>query len=141
VKYNKHYAGKLSEPEMPANGLRPDQVGKEGTDMFVQEDSYFKTYAAYFARFIKEYRSQGINIGMVMPQNEFNSPQPFPSCCWTSAGLARFISFLGPEMEKLNVEVFLGTLERPNDKLVDVPLLDPKSSKYIKAPCRGRGRL
>jgi glucosylceramidase len=132
MKYNKHYAGKLSEPEMPANGLRPDQTGKEGTDMFVQEDPYFKTYAAYFARFIKEYRSQGINIGMVMPQNEFNSPQPFPSCCWTPEGLARFISFLGPEMEKLNVEVFLGTMERPNDKLVDVPLLDPKSSKYIK---------
>ena len=46
MKYNKHYAGKLSEPEMPANGLRPDQVGKEGTDMFIQEDPYFKTYAA-----------------------------------------------------------------------------------------------
>jgi glucosylceramidase len=141
MKYNKHYAGKLSEPEMPANGLRPDQVGKEGTDMFIQEDPYFKTYAAYFARFIKEYRSQGINIGMVMPQNEFNSPQPFPSCCWTPEGLARFISFLGPEMEKLNVEVFLGTMERPNDKLVDLPLLDPKSSKYIKGVgCQWAGR-
>ena len=80
MKYNKHYAGKLSEPEMPANALRPDQVGKEGADMFIQEDPYFKTYAAYFARFIKDYRNQGINVGMVMPQNEFNSPQPFPSC-------------------------------------------------------------
>ena len=76
-----------------------------------------------------------------MPQNEFNSPQPFPSCCWTPEGLARFISFLGPEMEKLNVGVFLGTLERPNDKLVDVPLLDPKSIKYIKGVgCQWAGR-
>ena len=112
MKYNKHYAGKVSEPQMPANGLRRDQVGKEVTDMFIQEDLYLSTYAAYFARFIKEYRNQGINIGMVMPQNEFNSPHPFPSCCWTPEGIAKFISFLGPEMEKLNVEVFFGTMAR-----------------------------
>lgn len=132
MKYNGHYAAAISAPEMPPNGLRPDQVGQEGTDMFIQEDAYFSAYAAYIARFIEAYRSQGIHIGMVMPQNEFNSPQVFPSCCWTPEGLARFISFLGPEMQKLNVDVFLGTMERPNEKLVDGPLLDPRSSKYIK---------
>jgi glucosylceramidase len=128
MKYNKHYAAKMSEPRMPPNGLRSDQVGKEGSDLFIQEDRYFSTYATYIARFIQEYRSQGINIGMVMPQNEFNSPQPFPSCCWTAEGLAKFISFLGPEMQKLGVDVFFGTMERPNERLVDVPLLDPRSS-------------
>ncbi|HEY5741445.1 MAG TPA: hypothetical protein VIS99_02795, partial [Terrimicrobiaceae bacterium] len=102
MKYNKHYATRMSEPKMPPNGLRPDQVGKEGSDLFIQEDPCFRVYAAYIARFIQDYRSQGINIGMVMPQNEFNSAQPFPSCCWTAEGLAKFISFLGPEMEKLN---------------------------------------
>jgi glucosylceramidase len=68
----------------------------------------------------------------VMPQNEFNSPQPFPSCSWTAEGLARFISFLGPELRELDVDVFFGTMERPNEKLVDVALLDPQASKYIK---------
>ena len=67
-----------------------------------------------------------------MPQNEFNSAQVFPSCCWTPEGLVRFISFLGPEMQKLNVDLFFGTMERPNEKLVDVPLHDPRSSHYIK---------
>jgi glucosylceramidase len=47
-------------------------------------------------------------------------------------GLARFISFLGPEMQKLNVDVFFGTMERPNEKLVDVTLLDPRPTKYIQ---------
>ena len=42
MKYNKHYAAKVSEPEMPSNGLRPDQSGKEGSDMFIQEDRYFR---------------------------------------------------------------------------------------------------
>jgi len=132
MKYNKHYAGKMSDSDMPPNGLKPEQVAKEGSDQFIQEDRYFSVYATYFARFIQDYTRQGINVGMVMPQNEFNSPQPFPSCSWTAEGLARFISFLGPELQKLNVDVFFGTMERPNEKLVDVALLDPKASKYIK---------
>jgi glucosylceramidase len=132
MKYNKHYAGEMSEPDMPSNGLKPEQIVREGTDQFIQEDRYFRAYADYFARFIEEYSRQGIKIGMVMPQNEFNSPQPFPSCCWTAEGLARFTSFLGPKLEKLNVDVFLGTMERPNEKLVDVALLDPNAGKYIK---------
>jgi glucosylceramidase len=132
MKYNNHYAGEMSEPDMPANGLKPEQLVSEGTDQFIQDDRYFSTYTAYFSRFIQEYSRQGIQISMVMPQNEFNSPQPFPSCSWTAEGLARFISFLGPEMERFNVEVFFGTMERPNENLVDVVLLDPKAGKYIK---------
>jgi glucosylceramidase len=132
MKYNKHYAGEMSEPDMPPNGLKPEQLAREGTDQFIQEDHYFITYSAYFARFIQEYAKHGIKISMVMPQNEFNSPQPFPSCSWTAEGLARFISFLGPELEKLNVDVFFGTMERPNEKLVDITLLDPNAGKYIK---------
>ena len=132
MKYNRHYAGELSEPDKPPNGLKSEQLAQEGTDQFIQEDRYFNTYSAYFARFIQEYSRQGIEISMVMPQNEFNSPQPFPSCCWTAQGLARFISFLGPELQKLNVEVFFGTMERPNEKLVDLVLRDPKAGKYVK---------
>src|SRR5262249_15417108 len=88
------------------------QLAWEGADQFIQDDPYFRTYSAYIARFIQEYSRQGIKISMVMPQNEFNSPHPFPSCSWTAEGLARFISFLG--------------------KLVDIALLDPKAGKHIK---------
>jgi glucosylceramidase len=55
-------------------------------------------------------------------------------------GLARFISSLGPEMQTLGVDVFFGTRERPNGRLVDVPLLDPKSSGYIKRVGMPMGR-
>ena len=51
-----------------------------------------------------------------MPQNEFNSAQPFPSCTWTAKGLAKFISYLGPQMNELNVKIFFGTMERPDAK-------------------------
>ena len=68
-----------------------------------------------------------------MPQNEFNSCQIFPSCTWTAAGLAEFIGkYLGPEMEKLGVDLFFGTMERPTEALVDTILNDSLAGKYIK---------
>lgn len=114
------------------NGITPEQVGKEGTDMFIQDDQYFKAYALYFSKFIDAYHQQGINIGMVMPQNEFNSAQIFPSCTWTAHGLSKFVSYLGPQMQQKGIDVFFGTMERPNEKLVDTILTTPESGKYVK---------
>jgi glucosylceramidase len=146
MKYNKHYASrsfpkgdssfKSEEFGMDftglSNGLKPGQEGKEGTNMFIQDEKYFRAYALYFEKFIKAYREQNIFIRMVMPQNEFNSAQVFPSCTWTAAGLVKFISYLGPQMHALNVDVFFGTMERPNEKLVDTILQSNESKNYIK---------
>ncbi|RZM25445.1 MAG: beta-glycosidase, partial [Pedobacter sp.] len=43
-----------------------------------------------------------------------------------------FISYLGPEMDKLGVSVFMGTVEKGNPKLVDSVLNAAESGKYIK---------
>lgn len=145
MKTNKHYAG----AEFPKggltswrdlrfdfagldNGIKPDQVGKAGTNMFIQQPQYFEAYALYFSKFILAYQQQGIKISMVMPQNEFNSPQTFPSATWTATGLSEFISYLGPQMKKLGVDVFMGTVEKGNPALVDTVLKAEKSGKYIK---------
>ena len=136
MKWNKHYACGVSWPKTDPkyrNGLSPDRAGKEGTNMFIQEDKYFKAYALYFSRFIEEYRKQGITVSMIMPQNEFNSCQVFPSCTWTASGLSTFIGrYLGPAMSKQNVEIMFGTMERPNEALIDTILNNPESGKYIK---------
>ena len=145
MKYNKHYASKslLGNTDFKSeewgmdftgisNGLKPDNEGKEGTDMFIQEEKYYKAYALYFSKFIQAYKEQNINVKMVMPQNEFNSAQVFPSCTWTAKGLSKFISYLGPEMQKMGVDLFFGTVERANEKLTDSVLTDPQSGKYIE---------
>jgi glucosylceramidase len=126
MKTNQHYAAAQPHPYMSGvtNGLREDQVGQEGTDMFRLEEPYLQAYADYFGRFVDAYRELGIPISMVMPQNEFNSPQVFPSCTWTPAGLAQFLRYLAPEMSARGVEVFLGTLERGNHHLVRDVLAD-----------------
>jgi glucosylceramidase len=132
MKHNGYYAAAMQRLDLPPNGLKPDQVAKEGTDLFILEPKYLKAYAAYFGKFIDAYRLQGISIGMVMPQNEFNSAQPFPSCVWTPAGLAQFLRYLGPEMSQRNVEIFFGTLERGNESLLEATLADPGAHPYIK---------
>lgn len=134
MKRNHFYAEAKALPVMGMkdNGIRPDQVGHEGEDMFIQEPKYFDAYARYFGKYIDAYRAEGINVGMVMQQNEFNSAQNFPSCTWTPEGLARFIQHLGPEMEKRGVEVFFGTLERPNTALMQKVMEDAEAARFVK---------
>ncbi len=114
------------------NGIRPDQIGHEGEDMFIQEPRYLEAYARYFGKFIDAYKAEGIKISLVMPQNEFNSAQNFPSCTWTPEGLARFLSYLGPEMERREVDVYFGTLERGNIKLFETVMADQKAASFVK---------
>ncbi|MFM2321134.1 MAG: hypothetical protein RL612_281 [Actinomycetota bacterium] len=136
MKRNGHYAGAKPNPAFntgsATNGLRDDQVQVEGTDNFKLEEPYLAAYAKYFGKFIDEYAARDIKISMVMPQNEWNSAQVFPSCVWTPQGLAKFVAHLGPEMEKRGVEVFLGTLERPDEQQALIPINDPITGKYIK---------
>lgn len=107
--------------------------GGEGFDLFKTDEPYLKTYAQYFVKFLKAYKAEGITIGMVMPQNEFNSCQVFPSCTWTAASLNRFVGrYLGPALQPLGVELFFGTMERAKTLLVDTLLRDPASARYIR---------
>lgn len=135
MKKNKHYAcsspNALSEQTKYDNGLAPDKQIVEGTDGFILSEDNLDAYARYFGRFIDEYRARGIEISMVMPQNEFNSAQVFPACTWTPEGLIAFLRRLVPEMEARGVEVFFGTVERADDALVEKVLADPEVGPKI----------
>lgn len=132
MKTNRRYAEMAAWPGTPPNGIKPSEYGREGVDGFIQEDRYFDAYARYFRRYVEEYANAGIAISTVMPQNEFNSAQPFPSCCWTPQGLARFIPALGREMDKVGVDIMFGTLERANADLLTEVLDDPAAGPLIR---------
>ena len=133
MKTNGFYAETRSFfPGAKSNGITDVQLRKEGEDVFIQQESYFDAYARYFGKFIDAYEHQGITIGMVMPQNEFNSAQSFPSCTWTPEGLARFVRHLGPEMAKRDVQIFFGTDERGDPHLFDRFMADPVAAGYTK---------
>ena len=112
MKVSGHYASRSA----PFNGLPVD----------------LQAYAQYFGQFIDAYKAEGIDIFMVMPQNEPNSDQVFPSCTWTPEGLIAFLKYLEPEMASRDVEVFLGTMERANPELWDRILTDPEVGPSIK---------
>ena len=114
-------AAKAENPETP-----------EGTDAFILEPAYLQAYAQYFGKFIDAYKAEGIDIFMVMPQNEPNSDQVFPSCTWTPEGLVSFLKYLEPEMASRDVDVYLGTMERADPELWDRILTDPEVGPSIK---------
>ena len=77
------------------------------------DDKTLDALALYFARFVQAYKAAGVNIGMVMPQNEPNVDSNYTSCLWTGEQLAKFIGYhLGPILKKegLDTPIFLGTL-------------------------------
>ena len=135
LKRNKHYAcaapNPLSEQTSYDNGLDPDNQIAEGTDGLILTEEALDAYARYFGKFIDAYRERGINISMVMPQNEFNSAQIYPACTWTPEGLIAFLRHLIPQMEARGVQVFFGTMERPDDSMVEKVLADPQVGPRI----------
>jgi glucosylceramidase len=66
-------------------------------------------------------------------QNEPYACQNFPSCLWNGEQLSDFIkNYLGPELENLNVEIWLGTINNRNyNDYAGLVLSDPQTKKYI----------
>ncbi len=113
MKVNGHYAGR---PDVKHNDLPQSGAGEEMVDQFRLEPTVLKSYALYFAKYVEAYAKEGIKIWAVMPQNEPNSSQNFPSCVWRPESLALFLGrYLGPELaaRKLKTQIWLGTIERP----------------------------
>ena len=135
MKTNGHYAQRMSsrsQPDAPDNGLKPAQVVNEGENGFIVEEEYFTAYALYIRKFLEAYRRLSIPIDVFMPQNEWNSSQVFPSCVWRPEALAKFIPFLGDQIGPLDVDIFLGTLERPDPRQFEAIYEDPACEKLIK---------
>ena len=128
MKVNRHYASRTA----PFNGLPKERETPEGTDAFILDSAHLEAYARYFGKFIDAYKAEGIDISMVMPQNEPNSDQVFPSCTWTPEGLIAFLKYLEPEMDARGVEVYLGTMERADPDMWDRILTDPQVGPSLK---------
>ena len=129
MKVNHHYATKAGNN----NGYPgPDMV--HGQDQFIMQDNYLNAYATYFSKYLTAYKKEGINISMIMYQNEPFTINVWPNCSWSPQGTARFIGkFLGPMLNKQHktVELWHGTM---NTNVLDEVLQvvnDPIAGKYI----------
>lgn len=104
------------------------------------EPSIRKAYANYLATWIEAYRSEGVSVYALSPQNEPNILNVYPTCGWTGAQLRDFIvDDLGPTLRSRtpDVELWLGLNGDPpnnghnaNDRLITV-LGDPRANALI----------
>ena len=64
------------------------------------------SYATYLARWVESYRAAGMNVYGLVPQNEPNITNTYPTCLWTAAPLHEFIGdYLGPTLRDRKTDV------------------------------------
>jgi glucosylceramidase len=99
------------------------------------EPSVYQAYALYLARFVEGYRAKGIDLYMVVPQNEPGTLTGYPSCDWKPKQYQDFIrDYLGPLFRDRGVpaEIWLGTFNHPDfTRHVSIVLNDPAAAAFI----------
>lgn len=124
-----------------ASDGQPDDGGNMSTSTQV-----LQAFALYEAKWVQAYAGQGITISQLMPQNEPNYGETYPSCLWTPTLYDQFVSqYLGPEFatENLSTQIYLGTMScqsltcTTGDSFTDDNVLmtvtaDSTAMKYIK---------
>lgn len=94
-----------------------------------------EAYAKYFTKFVEAYKTAGIKITTVAPQNEPGYALHYPSCLWSSATYIKFVGqYLGPAMKTAGVDIMLGTLSNdPNDTtLATAAMADSTAKGFFK---------
>lgn len=62
---------------------------------------HYQTWANYFARYLDEYKKEGVNFFGVTIQNEAKAVQTWESCIWTGKEEGEFAAnFLRPTLDK-----------------------------------------
>lgn len=138
MKVNEHYSQKSSGIEgtdIGHNRLDPQRNLLGNVTGFKMQQGYLQAYALYFSKYVQAYKQEGVNIGMVMPQNEIAWTPCWPSCTWRSEDLGVFVGqYLGPQFEKDSVktEIWLGTVNYPDPDYVRTFLKQKNVTKYVK---------
>jgi glucosylceramidase len=109
----------------PPTWMKHPQAYNHG--MLIWTDQIRSAYARYLVKFVQAYRERNIAISAVHVQNEPDSDHKFPSCPWTGERMRDFIrDDLRPAFDAAgleDVEVWLGTIERPDYETWIAPTL------------------
>lgn len=138
MKVNEHYSQKshgIEGTDIGHNRLDPNHNMTGNVTGFKMMQGYLQAYALYFSKYVQAYRKNGVNIQMIMPQNEIAWTPCWPSCTWRAEDFAIFVAqYLGPQFEKdsLDTEIWFGTVNYPNPDYMRTFLEFKDVSKYIK---------
>jgi len=92
----------------------------------------------YFVKWLQAYKTEGITIETVSPQNEPGYDQNYPSCLWDSATYISFVKVLGTALSgaSLNVKIMGGTMSNGDSgkdgSILSAVMGDATAKTYIK---------
>ncbi|MFZ4457047.1 MAG: glycoside hydrolase family 30 protein [Bacteroidales bacterium] len=99
-----------------------------------QDKQTLSAFALYFSKYVQTYRSEGVNIYAIMPQNEpiYNN-NIYPQCAWSGDELNLFMrDYLFPRLkkDKVKVEVWLGTIVSKSLSEFTEPVLNDSTTNH-----------
>lgn len=108
-----------ASPWTPPAWMKVNGTGS-GADSFADDGGtmssstqVLQAWALYETKFVQAYAAMGMNISWIVPQNEPNYAQTYPSCLWPTSLYDEYVkTYLGPELASQNVnsQIYLGTM-------------------------------
>lgn len=81
------------------------------------QQGYLQAYAIYFSKYVQAYKQNGINIQMIMPQNEI-AWTPWLAFLYLASGrlgyFCQSVSWAQFEKDSIDTEIWMGTVNYPN---------------------------
>ena len=122
----------LASPWSPPAFMKDTKEMNRGGKLLPE---YHKSWAKYIARYIKEYKNEGIEVSMLTIQNEPNATQRWDSCTYTPEEESNFgVEYLVPTLKEEgleNLEVFFW--DHNKDKVISRAEKVLKSEKAREA--------
>lgn len=139
MKISEHYSLKshgINGTDVGHNRMDPHYWVYPNVTSFKMTDGCLRSYAIYLSKYLQAYKKEGVNIDILMPQNEVQWEPCWQCCTWRPQDLAIFVEkYLGPQLEEDGVkgtDLWLGTVNYPNPKWVFDFFENKNVFKYVK---------
>lgn len=123
----------VSSPWSPPGWMKTNGQMNHGGKL---RPEYRDTWALYYAKYIKAYKKEGIDVWAITVQNEPAAVQVWDSCIWSAEEEGQFVrDHLGPTLHREGLEAIKILVWDHNKDIiferVEPILSDPKAAKYV----------
>jgi len=123
----------VSSPWSPPGWMKTNGQMNHGGKL---RPEYRDTWALYYAKYIKAYKKEGIDVWAITVQNEPAAVQVWDSCIWSAEEEGQFVrDHLGPTLHREGLEAIKILVWDHNKDIiferVEPILSDPKTAKYV----------
>jgi glucosylceramidase len=123
----------LASPWSPPAWMKTNGDMNHGSQL---KPEYRPAWALYYAKYIKAYREEGIEIWAITVQNEPAAVQTWDSCIWSAEEEGQFVrDHLGPTLRSQGLETIKVLVWDHNKDIiferVEPILSDPRTAAYV----------